>query len=278
MTPMEVRLCSSTALFPCSDSSVFHVPFPAAERETHVQAAAPSPEELEQSPELPASCAFTPARLEQETSGDTSSPPALQPFSQSFLSRALLGLRATPRTASRAGARTQRRPQNAAAEEAKPQPAEQQQQRGSAAYWSKRRRNNEAARRSRERRRAQELELERRALELLRENERLRAALCVLSCGSCRAPALPQAPEPFALRNAFLPPAQLPVPLYRPWTDASPAEPGPGEGGSRSPPHSPTHRLPHKLRLKGGIWAARGRQEEEAAVEQAPDRGSGGEK
>ncbi|KAG2466772.1 NFIL3 protein, partial [Polypterus senegalus] len=44
-------------------------------------------------------------------------------------------------------------------------------------YWVKRRRNNEAARRSRQRRRMEEMLLETRAVELLRENEKLKAAL-----------------------------------------------------------------------------------------------------
>ncbi|RXM95189.1 Tyrosine-protein kinase transmembrane receptor ROR2 [Acipenser ruthenus] len=44
-------------------------------------------------------------------------------------------------------------------------------------YWVKRTRNNEAARRSRQRRRMEEMRLETRAVELLRENEKLKAAL-----------------------------------------------------------------------------------------------------
>ncbi|KAI5614259.1 nuclear factor, interleukin 3 regulated, member 6 [Silurus asotus] len=44
-------------------------------------------------------------------------------------------------------------------------------------YWMKRSRNNQAAKRSRERRRVEERLLEERALQLLRENEKLRAAL-----------------------------------------------------------------------------------------------------
>ncbi|XP_043943957.1 uncharacterized protein LOC122815488 [Protopterus annectens] len=47
-------------------------------------------------------------------------------------------------------------------------------------YWAKRKRNNEAARRSRQRRRMEEMLLESRALELVRENERLRAALLAI--------------------------------------------------------------------------------------------------
>ncbi|MGH0186791.1 UNVERIFIED_CONTAM: hypothetical protein FKN15_037874 [Acipenser sinensis] len=44
-------------------------------------------------------------------------------------------------------------------------------------YWVKRTRNNEAARRSRQRRRMEEMRLETRAVELLKENEKLKAAL-----------------------------------------------------------------------------------------------------
>lgn len=49
-------------------------------------------------------------------------------------------------------------------------------------YWMKRSRNNEAAKRSRERRRVEERLLEERALQLLRENENLKAALSAINC------------------------------------------------------------------------------------------------
>ncbi|KAK2823595.1 hypothetical protein Q7C36_020195 [Tachysurus vachellii] len=48
-------------------------------------------------------------------------------------------------------------------------------------YWMKRSRNNEAAKRSRERRRMEERLLEERTLHLLRENEKLKAALSAVS-------------------------------------------------------------------------------------------------
>ncbi|KAF4081869.1 hypothetical protein AMELA_G00145330 [Ameiurus melas] len=48
-------------------------------------------------------------------------------------------------------------------------------------YWMKRSRNNEAAKRSRERRRMEERLLEERALQLLRENEKLKAALSAIN-------------------------------------------------------------------------------------------------
>lgn len=48
-------------------------------------------------------------------------------------------------------------------------------------YWMKRSRNNEAAKRSRERRRTEERLLEERALQLLRENEKLKAALSAIN-------------------------------------------------------------------------------------------------
>lgn len=48
-------------------------------------------------------------------------------------------------------------------------------------YWMKRSRNNEAAKRSRERRRMEGRLLEERALQLLRENEKLKAALSAMS-------------------------------------------------------------------------------------------------
>lgn len=48
-------------------------------------------------------------------------------------------------------------------------------------YWMKRSRNNEAAKRSRERRRVEERLLEERALQLLRENEKLKAALSAIN-------------------------------------------------------------------------------------------------
>ncbi|CAN9509849.1 unnamed protein product [Ophioblennius macclurei] len=47
-------------------------------------------------------------------------------------------------------------------------------------YWDKRRKNNEAAKRSREKRRANDMVLERRVLDLLEENARLRAELLAL--------------------------------------------------------------------------------------------------
>ncbi|KAM8960598.1 uncharacterized protein RCH25_036328 [Pelodytes ibericus] len=53
----------------------------------------------------------------------------------------------------------------------------------SSTYLARRRRNNEAARRCRERRRMEEVLLELRALELQRENQRLRTALCALYSG-----------------------------------------------------------------------------------------------
>lgn len=48
-------------------------------------------------------------------------------------------------------------------------------------YWMKRSRNNEAAKRSRERRRMEERLLEERALQLLRENEKLKATLSAIN-------------------------------------------------------------------------------------------------
>ncbi|XP_028660347.1 nuclear factor interleukin-3-regulated protein-like [Erpetoichthys calabaricus] len=78
-------------------------------------------------------------------------------------------------------------------------------------YWVKRRRNNEAARRSRQRRRMEEMLLETRAVELLRENEKLKAALFavryrlgnnehdnaqeVYRSGMCAFPDRPSAPQ-----------------------------------------------------------------------------------
>uniref|UniRef100_A0A672IQH8 Nuclear factor interleukin-3-regulated protein-like n=1 Tax=Salarias fasciatus TaxID=181472 RepID=A0A672IQH8_SALFA len=47
-------------------------------------------------------------------------------------------------------------------------------------YWDKRRKNNEAAKRSREKRRANDMVLEKRVLDLLEENARLRAELLAL--------------------------------------------------------------------------------------------------
>ena len=51
-------------------------------------------------------------------------------------------------------------------------------------YWSKRKRNNEAAKRSRHRRRVEEVLLEGRAVELFRENEKLRATLSAVQYGT----------------------------------------------------------------------------------------------
>ncbi|XP_078533507.1 uncharacterized protein LOC144819539 [Lissotriton helveticus] len=136
-----------------------------------------------------------------------------------------------------------------------------------AAYWSRRQRNNEAARRSRQRRRLQELQLEARALELLRENERLRAALCALYCppGPRAAPA--ELPAPAASLHRPLSPGDPRPPPgpaggsaahaapYRPWVDPAPqpCEPRSSCPGSRPRAGPPAASLlPHKLRHKGG--------------------------
>ncbi|KAL4617652.1 nuclear factor interleukin-3-regulated protein isoform X2 [Arapaima gigas] len=90
-------------------------------------------------------------------------PPVPRPRSPSSLyAKALLGLRAGA-----SGAARRRREFT---------PDEQK----DSSYWLKRRRNNEAARRSRQRRRMDELFLEKRAVELLRENEKLKATLCAV--------------------------------------------------------------------------------------------------
>ncbi|KAJ1207643.1 hypothetical protein NDU88_003033 [Pleurodeles waltl] len=133
-------------------------------------------------------------------------------------------------------------------------------------YWSRRQRNNEAARRSRQRRRLQELHLEARALELLRENERLRAALCALYCppGPRVAPSL--LPAPAASHHSPLPPGgQRPPPAppggsvtqaapYRPWVDRAPQPHEPRNICPGAPPCAGPQTaslLPHKLRHKG---------------------------
>ncbi|KAJ8261518.1 hypothetical protein COCON_G00172410 [Conger conger] len=77
--------------------------------------------------------------------------------------KTLLGLRWTPSGECPGGARRKK----------ELTPVEQK----DSSYWIKRRRNNEAARRSRQRRRTEEILLETRAVELLRENEKLKATL-----------------------------------------------------------------------------------------------------
>uniref|UniRef100_A0AAY4B584 BZIP domain-containing protein n=1 Tax=Denticeps clupeoides TaxID=299321 RepID=A0AAY4B584_9TELE len=114
-------------------------------------------------------------------------------------------------------------------------------------YWLRRSRNNEAAKRSRQRRRVGELLLESRALELLRENERLRAAL---SAAHRRPAAFPCVAPTF-----YYPVTEAAAASPRPESSALPSgEPAgcaafwhrdrPGPSGSAAP------LLPHKLRLK----------------------------
>ncbi|MBN3318344.1 NFIL3 protein, partial [Atractosteus spatula] len=81
----------------------------------------------------------------------------------SFLARSFLGLKSHSTTGGDSGSRRKR----------EFTPDDQK----DSTYWVKRRRNNEAARRSRQRRRMEEFLLETRAVELLRENEKLKAAL-----------------------------------------------------------------------------------------------------
>ncbi|XP_066567858.1 nuclear factor interleukin-3-regulated protein [Amia ocellicauda] len=98
---------------------------------------------------------------------DVTSPPAPAPGSArspySVFARSFLGLKSHPSNRESPGARRKR----------EFIPEEQK----DSSYWVKRRRNNEAARRSRQRRRVEEFLLESRAVELLRENEKLKAAL-----------------------------------------------------------------------------------------------------
>lgn len=154
----------------------------------------------------------------------------------------------------------------------------------SSAYWLRRRRNNEAARRCRERRRMEEILLELHATELLRENQRLRAALCALYPGpptsewplttsTCSVqpgdnrlpyrawtlpPVFPTPPPPppdmTTLHCHFLP-SSSPVPV--PGLMVSPSHTAPCTSAPVPPsqhtasPANPMSSLPHKLRLKG---------------------------
>ncbi|XP_063313230.1 transcription factor atf-2-like [Pelobates fuscus] len=164
----------------------------------------------------------------------------------------------------------------------------------SSAYWIRRRRNNEAARRCRERRRMEEVLLELKAMELMKENQRLRAALCALYPGhrsldwqiastACPAQTLPlnhgdsrlsyRAWGAQTLRPVCQPaaPASLPQPCQHGTQQGShPSDQQPPSLHPASPAHNPQPgtlgpssltSLPHKLRIKGAralSWAGRG--------------------
>ncbi|XP_041042503.1 uncharacterized protein LOC121277290 [Carcharodon carcharias] len=112
-------------------------------------------------------------------------------------------------------------------------------------YWERRRRNNEAARRSRQKRRFRELVLERRLLELLEENCRLRAHLLAL-----RLPDSPPSPPVSPAARGGVVHTQgdeQPGPGSR-----AGSVPGDGAGSVPGGGSQPAwiRSLPHKLRLK----------------------------